>query len=81
MKQDQRRTEKFFLESERRKVEEMVDNQGVISNIFTNAEKEKNKNGIRVSYANIDGFLSKRFECIDYIRNKKSDIMCIVEIK
>ena len=69
------------MESERQKVEEMVDKQGVINNIFTNAAKEKKKNGIRVSYTNIDGFLSKRLECMDYIRNKKPDIMCIVETK
>ena len=69
------------MESERRKVEEMVDKQGEINDTFTKAEKEKNKNEIRVSYTNIDGFLSKRLECIDYIRNKKPDIMCVMETK
>ena len=36
---------------------------------------------IRISYTNIDGFLSKRLECMDHLKEEKPDIMCIVETK
>ena len=34
-----------------------------------------------ISFTNIDGLVSKRLELLDYLKNKKPDIMCIVETK
>lgn len=34
-----------------------------------------------MTYTNIDGFLSKRLECMDYPRSSELDIMCVVETK
>ena len=42
---------------------------------------KKTEEYIRVSYTNVDGFLSKRLECIDHLKSDKPDIMCIVESK
>ena len=36
---------------------------------------------LMISYTNIDGLLSKMLELNDYLREKKPDIMCIVETK
>ena len=36
---------------------------------------------LMISYTNIDGLLSKRLELMDYLSEKKPDIMCIVETK
>ena len=44
----------------------------------TNKER---KSVIMISYTNIDGLVSKRLELLDYLREKKPDIMCIVETK
>ena len=44
-------------------------------------KKEEVNKGISVSYTNVDGLLSKRLECVDYLRSVKLDIMCIVETK
>ena len=42
---------------------------------------KKTEEYIRVSYTNVDGFLSKRLECIDHLKSDTPDIMCIVESK
>ena len=34
-----------------------------------------------IAYTNIDGLLSKRLELLDYLEEKKPDVMCIVETK
>ena len=68
------------MESEKRKVEEVVDKSDTI-NRRTKEDRERKRMEIRVSYTNIDGFLSKRLECLDYLRSEKPDIMCIVETK
>ena len=44
--------------------------------------RDKRENSTRmISYTNIDGLLSKRLELLDYLKEKKPDIMCIVETK
>ena len=47
----------------------------------TLTKKGEVSKGISVSYTNVDGLLSKRLECVDYLRSVKPDIMCIVETK
>ena len=44
-------------------------------------EQPKKRSDIRISYTNIDEFLSKRLKCIDYLGRDNPDIMCIVETK
>ena len=44
-------------------------------------EKKRNKTELKVSYTNADGILSKRLECLDYLKRERPDIMCIVETK
>ena len=36
---------------------------------------------VTIAYTNVDGLLSKRLELTDYLREKKPDIVCIVETK
>ena len=69
------------MEGEKREAEEVVDKPDRVNNTWTRSKKVEKRNEIRVSYTNIDGLLSKRLECMDYLRNSEPDIMCVVETK
>ena len=69
------------MEGEKREAEEVVDKTDGVNSTQTNTWKKVISNGIQVTYANIDGFLSKRLEFMDYLRNSEPDIMCVVETK
>ena len=69
------------MEGEKWEAKEVVDKTNGIDNTQTETWKKETRNGISVSYTNVDGLLSKRLECVDYLRSVKPDIMCIVETK
>ena len=49
--------------------------------------KEKEKNGavtkerdeIKVMYTNIDGIIARKLELVDYLKEKKPEIVCLAE--
>ena len=67
------------MENKTRQSVEVVDQREKIKD--ASKGQIRKKKDIRVSYTNIDGFLSKRLECMDHLRENKPDIMCIVETK
>ena len=44
-------------------------------------EEPKERKDMRISYTNIDGFLSKSLECMDYLEGDKPHIMCILRVE
>ena len=69
------------MEGERREGDEEVDKLSCVNRDQAKIKREETRNGIQVSYTNINGFISKRLECMDYLQNNKPDIMCMVETK
>ena len=67
------------MESKKRKGVEVVDQWEGLNEVLK--EEPKKRRDIRISYTNIDVFLSKRLECMDHLGKDKPDIMCIVETK
>ena len=57
------------MEGEKREAEEVVDKIDSEDITQTETWKKEIRNGFQVTYTNIDGFLSKRLECMDYLRN------------
>ena len=69
------------MEGEKWEAEEVVDRTHSVDNTQTKTWKKEIRSEIQVIYTNIDGFLSKRLECMDYLRKSEPDIMCVVETK
>ena len=59
----------------------MVDPKNKIGKEKYKTRKIEGPDKITISYTNIDGLASKRLELVDYLREKKPDIICIAETK
>ena len=73
---------KYFLASKEQD-NEMVHKQQILK------RKENEMNGaitkggdeIKVMYTNIDGIISRKLELVDYLKEKKPQIVCLTETK
>ena len=46
-----------------------------------NGAVTKESDEIKVMYINIDGIISRKLELVDYLREKKPEIVCLTETK
>ena len=82
MKEQQRRKQSF-LESKEQQDNEMIHKQQILERKENemNVTVTKRSDEIKVMYTNIDGIISRKLELVDYLREKKPQIVCLTQTK
>ena len=74
---------KSFLESKRQQNNEMIHKQQMLERKVkeNNAATTKGSDELKVMYTNIDGIITRKLELVDYLQEKKPEIVCLTETK